>query len=77
MSAMPLIAARMRTSRDFRIVPKSVVGVVHPAYVLFKPNDGGEFVDWDARHVDGVLTAVCVGVTYRHATGHYLAIVDG
>jgi hypothetical protein len=52
-------------------------GVMHPAWVLFKPNDRGEFVDWDARHVDGALNGACVSVTYRHATGHYLAIVDG
>jgi hypothetical protein len=48
-----------------------------PTYVLFKPNERGEFINRNAWHVDGILNGACVSVAYRHATEHYLAIVDG
>ena len=68
------------------------IGAVHPALpaatpgvlvaivswrVLFEPDDRGEIINRDAWHVDGVLNGACVSVAYRHATQHYLVIVDG
>src|SRR5271170_6538047 len=45
-------------------------------YLLFEPYDRGEFINWDARDVDGVLNGACVSITYRHTTGDDLGFVD-
>jgi hypothetical protein len=45
--------------------------------LLFEPHDRGEFINWDARDVDGVLNGACVSITYRHTTGDDLGLVDG
>ena len=76
-SGLPRSTDIVRPPRHVGLVPRAAIGVVYPTCVLFKPDDRGEFINRDARHVDGVLNGACVSVTYRHATEHYLAIVDG